>query len=231
VIGALLRRGVLAGLLAGLVAGLVALMLGEPALDAAIELEGAPSGEGLGRPVQKVGLVVGTSVVGLAVGALAGIALAWSQGRVQGDSWTRCLKLAAASALAVVVLPALRYPASPPGAGSGDDVGTRTALALGLALAGLLLAGAVWSAARSLAATGLSRPVRQVLLATGTVVLAVLVLAAVPAVEGADGLPAELVWRFRLATLATQLTLFAGVFVALGLLAVRAESPAGRPGR
>jgi len=224
VVGALLRRGVLAGLLAGLAAGLVALLLGEPALDAAIALEGPAPGEGLSRTAQKAGLVAGTSLIGLAVGALAGTALAWSHGRLQGDAWLRCLKLGAVSALAVVILPALRYPASPPGVGSPSSVSERTTLTLGLAMAGLLLAGGVWSANRSLAATALSRPVRQVLLAAATVALAGGILTVFPAAEGADGLPAELVWRFRLATIATQLTLFGGVFVALGLLGVRAES-------
>lgn len=228
VIGAHLRRGVVAGLLAGLAAGLVALLLGEPALDAAIALEGPASGDGISRAVQKVGLVVGTSLVGLAIGALAGVALAWSQGRVAGDAWTRALKLGATTALAVVVLPALRYPPSPPGVGSGADVGTRTALAIGLGIGGLLLAGAAWSGARSLAGTGLSRPVRQVALALSTAAVAAVVLALLPGVEGADALPAELVWRFRLATLATQVTLYGGVFVVLGLLVARAEEREGR---
>ncbi len=228
-IGALLRRGVVAGLLAGLAAGLVGLVLGEPALDAAVALEGPASGDGISRAAQKVGLVVGTSLLGLAVGAVAGVALAWSRGRVAGDAWTRALKLAATTALAVVVLPALRYPPSPPGVGAGADVGTRTALALGLGLGGLLLAGAAWSGARSLAATRLSRPVRHVVLALSTVAVATAALAVLPGVDGADALPAELVWRFRLATLATQTTLYGGVFVVLGLLTSRAEERARRP--
>lgn len=228
-IGASVRRGLAAGLLAGVLAGLVAFSVGEPALSQAVALEEQEPAEqertpaGPSRTVQRVALVPGYALVGLAVGALFGVAAAWARGRVAGDGWTRSLKLSAVCIGALVLLPALRYPPNPPGAGEAGDMGTRTGLYLALGIAGLLLAGAAWSGARGLAAAGVGRAVRQTVVGVTVVVVAGVMLALLPGRGGADGLPAELVWRFRLASFASQSTLYGGLGVIFGLLSVRQE--------
>lgn len=229
------RRGVVAGLVAGLFAGLLGLFVGEPSLDAAVDIEEtantaqqdadteADDGTEITRPQQKAGLVVGSGLFGAAIGALFGIAAAWAVGRLAGDAWTRSLKLGAVLVSAVVVLPAAKYPPSPPGAGDPATVELRTTLYLGLALLGLLLATASWTSARTLRRTPMPRPVRQALVGAGTITVAALLLVGLPPAEGAGALPAELVWSFRLGSIAIQTALYGGTAVLFGLLAARWE--------
>ena len=235
-LGALLRRGLVAGLLAGLLAGLVALAIGKPPLDEAIALEeaaaaGAPAAEAEGlqevtisRAVQQVGLVVGTGLVGVGVGALFAVAAAWSMGRLQGDDWQRSLKLGAVLVAAVVLLPALAYPPLPPGGGDPRTVDTRAALYLGTVVVGVLLAGAAHALAVRLARTDLTVRLRQLLVTAAVIVAAAVLLVALPAGGTADGLPAELLWTFRLSSVATQLVLWGGTAVVFGLLSSRRAS-------
>jgi hypothetical protein len=230
-IGALLRRGLVAGALIGVLAGLAAQLVGEPSIDAAVRIEEAatapaPAGPEITRPTQKAGLVFGTMLVGMAVGSVFALAAAWAIGRVRGDGWTRALKLGAAAAGALVLLPALKYPPNPPTVGDPATVGTRTTLYLGIVLLGLVLAALGWAGARQLAASrpSLPAPVRQAIVGLGLLVLAGLIVAGLPAAEGAAiGFPPELLWRFRLGAVATQLVLVLGTAVAFGLLTVRAE--------
>lgn len=225
-IGATVRRGLAAGLIAGVLAGLLGLFVGEPALDAAIALEApAPDdgGPAVSRPVQRVGLVVATALAGVAVGALFGVLSAWAVGRVAGDTWTRSLKLSAVAVAALVVLPLLAYPAGPPGVGDPSTVALRTRLYLATGLIGVVLAVLGWMAARRLARTSLDRPARQTLLGVGVALATAGVLAILPRVDDDMALPAELVWSFRLGSLAVQATLWGGTGVAFGLLAGRRE--------
>ena len=69
----------------------------------------------------------------------------------------------------------------------------------------------------------------QTTVAVGMLIVAGLVLLALPPAEGAGAFPADLLWRFRLASLATQLILLLGTAVGFGLLSVRHEqrSPDG----
>jgi len=148
-------RGLLAGLLAGLVAGLFALAFAEPSIDGAIALEEAAAAEapepdahhaggaedpGISRTTQKVGLVVGTSLYGIGVGALFGVAMAWSRGRLRGDVWTRALKLGGTAAGVLVVLPAIAYAPNPPAVGDPGTIGSRTTLYVVTCVIGLTLA-------------------------------------------------------------------------------------------
>lgn len=236
-IGAAVRRGLVAGLLAGLCAGLLALVIGEPPVEAAIQLEeaaahqrqpamqqpGPPEFE-VTRPAQRAGLVVGTALVGLAVGALFGVASAWAAGRIEGTPWQRSLKLGATAVGVLVLLPALKYPPNPPAVGDPATIGQRTALYLSLGLVGLLLALAAWAAARQLAASPLPAPIRQTLVGAGVVVAATLLLVALPSTGGEEvNVPANLLWSFRLASIATQATLYGGTALVFGLLVARAE--------
>lgn len=232
-VAAYLRRGVVAGLLAGLLAGLFGLAVGEPALDDAIALEEQgqaaepAAGPAFSRPAQKAGLVAGTALVGLAVGALLGLASVWAAGRVQGDGWTRALKLGATVTAALVVFPALRYAPNPPGVGDPSSITTRTTLYLGAGAIGLLLAAAAFAGARQLARGRLSRPARQALVGAGVVLAAGALLAGLPGVNDPQAtVPAELLWRFRLSSIGTQAVLWLGTAAGIGLLTARGERAA-----
>src|SRR4051812_34232929 len=232
-IGALVRRGLVAGALVGVLAGLAAQLVGEPGIDAAVRIEEAAAAAGpatagpeVPRPAQKAGVVLGTLLVGLAAGPVFALAAAWAAGRVRGDGWTRSLKLGAAAAGALVLLPALKYPPNPPTVGDPATIGSRTTLYLGIVLLGLVLAALGWAAARQLAASrpSLPAPVRQVLVGAMLMILGGLVVARLPPAGGpGPGSPPELLGRFRLGALATQLVLVLGIAVAFGLLTVRAE--------
>jgi hypothetical protein len=232
-IGAAVRRGLVAGLVAGLCAGLLAYVIGEPRIAAAIALEeaavpagGEPPSFEVTRSAQQLGLIVALALVGLAVGALFGIASAWAVGRVEGGWWQRSLKLGATAIGALVLLPTLKYPPNPPAVGDPATIAQRTQLYIGLGVVGLLLALSCWAAARQLASSRLAAPVRQTIVGAGAVAAAAIVLVALPAVGEQVDIPADLLWSFRLASIATQATLIGGTALLFGLLAARAEPTA-----
>jgi predicted cobalt transporter CbtA len=248
-IGAYLRRGLAVGLLAGLLAGAVGTLAGEPSIDSAIAIEeardqaahtapasaggaGGADAEGISRGTQKIGLVLGGMLVGAAAGLVFGLISAWAVGRVGGDGWARSLKLGLAGAGSLVLFPAVKYPPNPPAVGDPDTVATRILLYLGMGLIGVLLVALAWVVARRLAERWrASVPVRQVAVGAGLVIVAAVLAVTMPTVEAPPApVPAELLWRFRLGSLATQLTLAAAVAVGFGLATLRAEQRATAPG-
>lgn len=234
-LGSSLRTGLAAGLLAGLLAGAFGLLVGTSSLEHAIVLEEAAAhgnahDAALPRWLQHVGLVAGSALVGAAVGAVFGLSFLWSAGRLQGESWTRSLKLGGVLVGAFVVLPALVQPPSPPGVGDPDTVGVRTAAYLGAMVAGLSLAAAAWIAGRWLREhTRLARPARQAIVGAAVVTVALLVVAAMTAPAGSASVPAELLWSFRLQAIGTQVVLYGGLAVVFGLLSARQERCAALP--
>jgi hypothetical protein len=235
VIGQAVRRGLAAGALAGLLAGVLGLVIGEPAIDEAIALEQAadaqeePPGE-ISRSQQRVGLPLGTALVGVGVGAVFGVVAAAAAGRVAGDAWARSLKLGAVALYALVLLPLLKYPANPPAVGDPATVGARAGLYWGLVLVGLVLAAAAGALARQLAEAGWGRAARQTAAGLVLVVGTGALLAVLPSPGGEADVPAELLWSFRLRAAAVQAVLYGGTAVVFGLLASRAETaPAAAP--
>lgn len=235
-----LRRGLAAGAIAGMIAGLAGAFVGAPTIDVAEDVApaedaGHDAGHGheeeaappVTREQQRWGLVGGTTLAGLALGAMLGLASGPAARRLRGDPWTRTWKLGGAATAAVVVLPALRYPPVPPGGADPETVGTRTALYIAVVLVGLAVALGAAGLQRPLVRAGLAPAARQALTAAAVIAAAGVALAAMPSASmigaNAAGFPAELVWTFRLESLATQLILWLGVTTAFGLLATRAE--------
>jgi hypothetical protein len=228
-IAACIKRGIVAGLLAGLLAGLAGLVVGEPSVDAAIRIEEAqaartpadpstPEAAEVTRPVQKIGLVAGTALVGIAVGAAFGVLMAWSIGRLQGDAWTRSLKATAVLLAATVLFPALKYPPNPPTVGDPATIKTRTTLYLGLAVIGLLLAAASYTAALTLRKTPLDAPSRQTILGSATLATATVILTLMPPLDEKINVPATLLWSFRTSSIAIQTLLLSATGILFGLL-------------
>lgn len=183
--------------------------------------------EGLPRWLQQAGLVVGSGLVGGVVGAMFGVAFAWSVSRLRGDAWARSLKLGAVLIGAFVLMPALVAPPNPPGVGDPEMVAGRTVSYLGSIVVGLLLAGAAWTAGRWLQEhTRLHAPVRQTVLGVVMVAAGLGFVALVAGPGAPAAVPAELLWSFRLAAVATQAVLYAGLAVIFGLLTTRAQRPA-----
>lgn len=225
-----LRRGLLAGLLAGLVAGVFAYLFGEPAVDRALMLEentGAFN-EVVGRPVQKLGLVLATALYGVAIGVIFAFLFSWFRERLDvGHDWGRSLRLSGALFAGFFFLPFLKYPSDPPGTGDPGDLGYRTTaylLAVVLCLIALLMA---WYASNFLKERRVSVSVRQTAVGIGLVSLLGGAFLLLPPATDVGEFPGDILWNFRLATLGTQLILWVGLGVIFGALCERANQKEG----
>ncbi|MCK9927773.1 CbtA family protein [Frankia sp. Mgl5] len=239
----LLVFGMLAGFFAGLLAFGFASITGEPQVDASIAIEEAsapPPAPGehaeeevVSRSTQKgLGLAVATAVYGIAIGGLFAIACAVAYGRIgTGGMRPTAAVVAVVGFVAVAVVPFLKYPANPPAVGNPDTIDRRTGLYVVMVLVAVLAALiaaqvgrlvsarlGTWNAALAAAA------VFAVLVTVAAVVMPV--INEVPA-----SFPAELLWRFRLASLGTQAVLWATLGLVFGPLAHRVLSPAPAPAR
>ncbi|MEY6565574.1 CbtA family protein [Streptomyces sp. PGLac3x] len=234
---ALLVRGMLAGLAAGVAALLVAYFLGESRVDAAIALEEHAAGghhdhgggeeELVSRAMQATGgLATGVLVFGVAIGGIAAIAFCVALGRIGrfGPRATAAF-VALGGLIAVYVVPFLKYPANPPAVGDGDTIGKRTALFFLLVLLSVLLAvGAVLLGRRLAPRLGNWNAT----VAAGAAFLLAVTLAYVflPSYnEVGPDFPGQLLWQFRLATLAVQAVLWAVFGLVFGALAERLLTP------
>ncbi|HEY4094208.1 MAG TPA: CbtA family protein, partial [Baekduia sp.] len=210
-IRSLLIRGMLVGAVAGLLAFAFAFAFGEPQVQHAIDFEGylarihhEPEGpEIVSRGVQRTfGLLTGTLTMGIALGGLFSLVFAWGYGRI-GAFTPRATSalLALAAYVTITLVPFTKYPANPPTIGNPDTIGRRTVLF------------AAMIAITILAAVAAARIRRQVLPALGGWNAAILAFAAfvivvagaelvLPAVhETPSGFPADVLYRFRLASL------------------------------
>jgi hypothetical protein len=224
-------RGVAAGGVAGVASALVQLLVTEIPIRAALAVEGAraPAGETtghshgeeelVGRGAQIVGGMLAVVIVGIAVGLVFATAYALSK-RWFADRtpFSRSFAFGAAVFGAVALLPWIKYPANPPAVGDPETVNYRTALYLGVVVAGLVIVwGASWLAERLQAQ---SQPVRATAVLLAVAAAAGVVLAAFPAPP--DTIPADMpvtvLWQFRLSSLAQLATLYVGLGVVFGLL-------------
>lgn len=223
-----LRRGMAAGLLAGLLSGAFAFLVGEPILDRAIDFETASAGGHsheravFDRPTQKAGLFLVTGLFGVTVGGVFGLLFAYFRGRLaSGSDWTRSLTLTAAIFGGAFLIPFVKYPANPPGVGEAATIGERTAAyyaMVGLSLLAVLVA---WMAARFLRERAVPAPARHVFVGLGLALAFAAIFVALPAAPDPGGVPAGLLWDFRLSSLGTQLVFWTGLGVVFGLLCER----------
>jgi predicted cobalt transporter CbtA len=227
--GACLRRGLGAGFLGGVASGLFLLVVGEPSMDEAIRLEhAAASGqhaaeEVFSRGQQHFGLILATGLYGLAVGGMLGILFFVLSRRMHGSAWVRSIRIALSGFAASFLVPFLKYPANPPGVGDPATLGLRTSAYLFLVAASVAACFVGLALARRLAARGFEAHYRQLIVgACFLVILATAFVALPPGVEP-EGVPAGLLWDFRLASIGGQAVLWTGAGAVLGLLGVRAE--------
>lgn len=246
----LLVRGMLVGVVAGLLSFGFARVFGEPNVDAAIAFEesmhsrehagsAAPvepaqpgmsahdhSGDGeelVSRPVQAgLGLFTGVVVYSAAFGGLFALVFAFAYGRT-GSIDPRVLAglIAALGFVAVVIVPALKYPANPPAVGDPDTIGYRTALFWGM-LAVSLAAVAVAVFVRRALEPG--QGVWNATLIAGGVFVAIVAvaMALLPAIdEVPEHFPAAVLWQFRVASLGTQAIMWATLGLLFGALTQR----------
>lgn len=224
-------RGIAAGGIAGAASALVQLLVTEIPIRAALAVEAArePAGESAGhshgeeelvsRGAQVIGGMLGVIIVGIAVGLVFATAYALSKRWFTDRTpFSRSFAFGAAVFGAVALLPWIKYPANPPAVGDPETVNHRTALYLGVVVAGLVIVwGASWLAERLQAQ---SQPVRVTAVLLAVVAAVAVVLLAFPAPP--DTIPADMpvtvLWQFRLSSLAQLATLYVGLGVVFGLL-------------
>lgn len=222
-VGQLLWRGMLAGLIAGLFAAGIAFVAGEGSVDRAIAFESAAAQaagepeepEIVSREVQRsVGLATAGALYGVGLGGFFALAFAFVNGRI-GRLEPRAVAalVALAGFLVMGLAPWFKYPPNPPSVGQPETIGLRTQLYFGLV---------VWSALTAIIASLIyGRAAPRLggwgagLLAVALTLVSYAVAAAVlpPINEVPENFPADLLWRFRIASLGAQ----AGFWTALGL--------------
>ncbi len=251
----IIGRGLLAGFVAGILAFVFARIFVEPQIEQAIGYEDgvgaaheamenaagvAPhshgaDGGGFTRAVQmNIGMGLGVLLFSLAIAALFAVVFAVAYGRV-GDVSARLLSLyiAGGMLLSLYIVPALKYPASPPALSLDETIQQRTLLYLAMVvLSGALLVGAVvlgrswvpkfgtWNATLAAGAAYLA-----------AVAVVMLILPSIdetpgPLVDDAgvivyEGFPADVLYEFRLYSLGTQVVIYATIGLVFAMLVSR----------
>ena len=242
--GAVVRGAVVLGLVAGLLAAVFMTVVGEPWVDDAIAIEEAALAEEeadhaadghdhepeiVSRSDQRgVGLFSAYGLTGAAFGLLFALAFI-GQRRGQASPFRRALIAGSVLAGAITVAPWLKYPPNPPAVGDPDTLSQRQWQYLAL----LATAGAVGVCATRLGGhlRRLSWPEpSRVAAVTGFVVVVMgAALTLLPPPPDEIGVPANLVWHFRLASLGGNLLLWGVLTFGFGLLTLRTiDSDGGR---
>jgi hypothetical protein len=231
----LLVRGMLVGLAAGLLAFAFAFVFGEPQVQHAIDFEEhlarinhePTEAEIVSRGVQRtLGLLTGTVVMGVALGGLFSLVFVWAYGRIGAMSpRLTSAVLALGAFVTVTVVPFTKYPANPPTVGNPDTIDKRTVLFVTMIAISLLAAVAAGRIRRQL----LPRlgPWNSALVAVAAFIVVVAIAELVlPAVhETPPGFPADVLYRFRLASLGINLTLWTTIGLGFGAAAQRLIEP------
>ncbi|NJC71144.1 CbtA family protein [Planosporangium thailandense] len=227
----LLVRGMLVGVAAGLLAYLFATAFGESPVNSAIAFEAAHTPPGdhdpelVSRTVQStLGLAAAVVVYGAALGGIVALVFAVVYGRL-GRLAARptALLVAAAGFVAVELVPFLIYPANPPAVGSSETIGRRTALYF--TMIGITVAAGIGATLLGRNLTARLGTWNAALIAAATFVAVVAAGAALlPAVDEVPAdFPATVLWRFRLASVGTQLVLWTTIGLLFGALTERGE--------
>jgi ABC-type dipeptide/oligopeptide/nickel transport system permease subunit len=248
-------RGLLAGALAGVLSFIFSRIFLEPVIDKAIDYEdgigaarealsGAAAGhdhggeggfEGFTRAVQmNIGMGFGVLLFSVAIGAIFAVIFAVAYGRV-GDISARLLSLYVAGAMLVslFIVPALKYPPSPPALSLDETIRQRTLLyLLMVVLSAALFVAAVYLGRRlseKLGGWNAALAAAGAYIAASAVVM--LVLPTIDETPGPllddagtvvyEGFPAGVLYDFRLFSLGNQVVIYATLGLAFGFMAAR----------
>lgn len=236
----MLRRGAMAGFVGGLAAAIFMLTVGRGPINEAIAFEESmdlvadhehEAGEGehshggddalFSRNTQTIGGVIGVLVFGTATGLIFSVVLAASWRRLGADrGLDASLRLGLIGFVTVVVVPFLKMPANPPAVGDSKTIDLRTILYLAAVTASVALTVTV---VRIISDPRHSGP-RRAWLGAGAYCLGlVAILGLMPGNPDDILAPAELVWRFRLASIGGLAALWAVMALVLGTLLHRDE--------
>lgn len=247
-------RGILAGALAGVLSFIFSRIFLEPVIDLAIGYEdgigaaheametaaahshGGEGGfEGFTRAVQaNIGMGLGVLGFSIAIGALFAVVFAVTYGRV-GNVSARLTSLYVAGGMlvSVFIVPALKYPPSPPALSLDETITQRTMLyLLMVVLSAALFAAAVYLGRRLNEKLG---GWNAALVAAGAYVVAsAIVMLVLPTIDETpgplrddagtivyEGFPADVLYDFRLYSFGNQLIIYATIGLAFGAMAAK----------
>ncbi len=225
----IVAAAVLIGILAGLCGAIFASVVTEPRVDDAIALEEQRAADEhaddsggdevrVDRSDQKgAGLFAAYALAGAAFGLILAVTTL-SLRTTTGGPFRRVALSGLILATAITVTPWLKYPPNPPAVGNPDTVGERERYyVLAIVLAALLLAGAAHLSARLRRAGWADhRRIAAVVLA-GLVGFGVMFAALPPSPDEVTA-PANLVWQFRINSLAGNLLVWTLLTLGLGVL-------------
>jgi predicted cobalt transporter CbtA len=181
------------------------------------------------RAVQSsIGLLTGVEVYSTAFGGLFALVFAFAYGRVGnlGPRATSAL-LAGAGFVAIVLVPALKYPANPPAIGEPETIGYRTALFFAMLVISIAaLSMAVILARRLMASYGAWNAVLMGG-AAFVIIIAICQLVMPDTNEVPEGFSATVLWRFRMASFGTQIVMWTTIGLLFGALTERSLSRQG----
>jgi predicted cobalt transporter CbtA len=233
----LLWRGMLAGILAALLATLFARGIAEPQVDRAIAFEethethahdhhrgdDGEAAEVVSRDTQKgAGLLTAMTLYGAAIGGIFSLLFAYSYGRL-----ARIGPRGLAAALAIIafivvaVVPALKYPPNPPAVGQPDTIQMRTAAYFAM-LAASIVAAALAFRVRTILSARLGAFDSMLAAIASFVAIIAIAQALLPHIDEVPAdFPAQVLWKFRLASLGIQGLLWLTIGLSFGWMADR----------
>jgi hypothetical protein len=229
----MVQRLLLAGMLSGLIVAVAAFgfarVFSEPIVERAIALEEQMAHghdhdheQTVSRSTQRnLGLFTGLASYCIALGGILAIGLACLHGRLAIGARPTVWTLAALGYISLVLVPQLKYPASPPGVGTADTIGSRTELFFLL-----LLLSAVSMIVSVLIGLRLRRHMgRMFALTAGVLVFACSTLVLTTSFPGVSEVPRDfpkgLLVVFRMNSAILQLIVWAGLALVFGQLSLR----------
>ena len=235
----LLIRGMIAGILAAILATLFARTLAEPQVDLAIAYEASHSAheahnmpgmapaeepELVSRTTQKgLGLLTALTLYGAAVGGIFSLVFAAVYGRIGAlGPRSLALLLALGAFVAIALVPALKYPPTPPAVGQHETVAFRTIAYFSMIALSLVAMVVSMKISRALANRLGSFNTMLAGAAAYVVLIAAVQFVLPPINEVPADFPAVVLWNFRVASIAIQAALWVTVGIAFGALAERA---------
>jgi hypothetical protein len=239
----LLIRGMLVGALAGLLAFAFAYVFGEPQVQHAIDFEEQlarlahePAEAALvSRGVQRtIGLLTATTAMGIALGGAFALLFAYAYGRVGAlGARTTAAVLALAAFVTITLVPFTKYPANPPTIGNPATIDRRTVLFVAMISITMLTMVAAARIRRGLLARLGAWNATSLAVAAFVVIIAVAQVILPGVHETPKGFPADVLWKFRVASLGINATLWTTIGLGFGvaaerLLAARAPREAAR---
>ena len=222
--------GCLAGLAAGAAAALFAATAGRGPINDAIAAEDGHSHAASGthheelfsRGVQEIGGALGLILFGLALGIVFVMVLTSVGPRLAVSTpMGASARVALVGFVTVVLVPFLKYPANPPAVGDPDTVNERTLTYLACLALSILLTLGVWAFGRRVEMAATARAWAAAALYTAGLAL---ILVALPANSDPIELSADLVWRFRLASLGSLAAAWTVLALVTGTLLSRSPS-------